>query len=55
MEVTTIVIYVTSPIMKVLGEVDVFDIIEDSPFAIWQKTAYGRSIGKNRMILRKGT
>lgn len=36
--VDSIIIYVTSPVMKILGEVELIDILEDSPLNIWHKT-----------------
>lgn len=37
-QVDIIVIYVTAPISKVLGEVKVTGVIEDIPQAVWNKT-----------------
>lgn len=37
--VEKILIYATSPIMKVVGEVDVLDIIEEDPDKVWKQTA----------------
>ena len=36
--VDVIVIYATAPIMKVLGEVEVKEIIEDTSRTVWEKT-----------------
>ena len=36
--VDCIVVYVTAPIKKVIGEVKLVDILEDSPQAIWRET-----------------
>lgn len=36
--VDSIIIYVTSPVMKVLGEVQLIDVLEDSPINIWDIT-----------------
>ena len=44
--VDTIVIYVTSPIMKVLGEVKLIDTLEDSPTYIWNETSHSGGIDK---------
>lgn len=41
-----IVIYATYPIMQVVGEVDVLDIIVDSPEQIWNLTANFSGISK---------
>lgn len=45
-DVETIVIYVTSPIMKILGEVKLVDILEDSPINIWNETYNNGGIEK---------
>ncbi|MBQ8371813.1 MAG: hypothetical protein IJX38_02585 [Clostridia bacterium] len=37
-QIEVIVIYATAPIMKVLGEVKVKEVIEDSLQAVWDKT-----------------
>lgn len=44
--VDAIVIYVTSPVMKVLGEVELLDTLEDSPKNIWRKTSHNGGINK---------
>lgn len=44
--VDTIIIYATSPIMQVVGEADVVDIIEDSPEQIWSITSKEAGISK---------
>lgn len=36
-DVKTIVVYASSPIMQVIGEVDIEQIISDSPFNIFEK------------------
>lgn len=36
--VDKIVIYSTSPVMKVVGEADVEEVLEDAPEKIWDKT-----------------
>jgi predicted transcriptional regulator len=38
-DVQKIFIYATSPIMKVVGEVDVLSVIEEKPEQVWEKTA----------------
>ncbi|MDV0445732.1 hypothetical protein MmiAt1_13260 [Methanimicrococcus sp. At1] len=38
-DVDKIVIYATSPIMQVVGEVDILDIIEDRPDEVWNQTS----------------
>ena len=37
-DVNKMVIYCTSPVMKVIGEADIIEIIEDTPAAVWRKT-----------------
>ena len=37
-DVNKIVIYVTSPVMQIVGEAEVLDIIEDEPEIVWEKT-----------------
>ena len=32
------VIYCTAPVMKVIGEADIIDVIEDVPSVVWEKT-----------------
>lgn len=44
--VDAIVIYVTSPVMKVLGEVELIDTLEDSPMNIWKETSQNGGINK---------
>ena len=36
--IDAIVIYVTAPIIKVLGEVEVKEVIEDTPQTVWEKS-----------------
>lgn len=36
--VEKIVIYATSPVMQIVGEADVLDIIEDKPDTVWNQT-----------------
>ena len=45
--VDSILIYSTAPVMKVVGEVEVKGIIEDSPGLVWQQTAKASGIDKN--------
>lgn len=44
--VNSIVIYATSPIMRVVAEVEVVDIIEGEPQAIWSMTSKYAGISK---------
>ena len=45
--VDSIIIYSTSPVMKIVAEAEVTDIIEDTPQAIWKKTKYAAGIDKS--------
>lgn len=42
--IDTIVIYVTAPIMKVLGEVQIKNITEDTPKNVWEKTKHAAGV-----------
>lgn len=44
--VDTILIYSTSPIKKIVGEVEIKDIIKDSPSIVWNKTAAAAGIDR---------
>ena len=45
-KVDSIVIYSTAPVMQVVGEVEVKDIIEDSPENVWDRTSNAAGIDK---------
>lgn len=45
-DVESIVIYATSPVMKVIGEVELVDILEDTPEIILEKTYHNGGIDK---------
>lgn len=45
-DVTGIVIYSTSPVMKVVGEADIKDILVDDPETIWNVTKDASGITK---------
>lgn len=45
-EIDTIIIYSTSPIMRVIAEVEVKGIIEDTPQVVWGKTKSAAGIDK---------
>lgn len=45
-KIDSIIIYSTFPIMRVVGEVEVKDIIEDTPQVIWSKTQAAAGIDK---------
>lgn len=44
--VDTIVIYSTHPVMRVIGEVEILDVIEDTPNHVWQQTKEFSGISK---------
>ncbi len=46
-QIDAIVIYSTAPVMKVVAEVQVKDIIEDTPQTVWQKTSNAAGIDKS--------
>ncbi len=37
-EIRTIVVYASSPVCKIVGEIEIEDILEDKPDVIWEKT-----------------
>ena len=45
-EVDKIIIYSTTPVMKVVGEAEIEDILIDSPSAIWKLTCQQAGINK---------
>ena len=45
-EVDKIIIYATSPVMKVVGEADVIDVIVDLPEQVWKRTSEFAGISK---------
>ena len=45
--VDKIIIYATAPISQVVGEVEVLDIIEDSPMIVWDETKGYSGISKS--------
>lgn len=45
-EVDKIIIYATSPVMKVVGEADVIDVIVDFPEQVWEMTSEFAGISK---------
>jgi predicted transcriptional regulator len=45
-EVSRIVFYCTYPVMKVLGEAEVDDILEEHPAYLWAMTSIGAGISK---------
>jgi len=45
-DINSIIIYATSPVMRVVAEVEVIDIIEDAPQTVWSKTFKYAGISK---------
>lgn len=45
-EIDSIVIYSTAPVMRVVAEVEVKDIIEGTPQTVWKKTSNAAGIDK---------
>ena len=45
-KVDSIVIYSTAPVMKIVAEVEVVNLIEGPPECVWKKTKSGSGIGK---------
>lgn len=46
-KIDSIIIYSTSPIMKVVAEVEVKDVIEDTPQMVWSMTRTAAGIDKS--------
>lgn len=46
-EISKIVIYSTFPIMRIVGEVEVLDIIVDDPETVWKITSNASGISKH--------
>lgn len=42
----TIIIYCAAPVMQIVAEVEVTDIIEDSPQEVWNRTEFAAGIEK---------
>lgn len=49
--IDTMVIYSTSPVMKVVAEVEIVDVIESTPNTIWKKTSNYSGISKEKYDL----
>ena len=49
-EVTTIVVYVSNPIKKVIGEFEIEGIIQEEPQSLWEKTGQQGGISKERFL-----
>lgn len=45
-DVTTVVVYCTMPIGKIVGEFDIEAILSDDPFNLWKRTEHGSGISK---------
>jgi predicted transcriptional regulator len=46
-DIDKIVIYATSPVMRIIGEADVINIIVDSPEKVWEQTSIYSGISKS--------
>ena len=49
-DINRIIIYCTSPIKKVLGEVEVIEIISNTPEKLWQETKEYSGISKDKYM-----
>ena len=49
-EVTKIVVYASHPIMKVIGEFDIANILHDEPQSLWVKTKDHAGISKKKFF-----
>ena len=45
-DITHIIFYCTSPVMKIVGEAEVHEVIECHPDELWHKTSTGAGISK---------
>lgn len=45
--IDSIIIYSTAPVQKIVGEVEVMEIIEGKPQSVWTRTASAAGIDKN--------
>ncbi|HUT17474.1 MAG TPA: hypothetical protein VMW84_04165 [Acidobacteriota bacterium] len=48
--VTTIVVYASNPIKKVIGEFEIEGIIQEEPQSLWEKTGQQGGISKERFL-----
>lgn len=46
-DVSTIVIYATRPVGRIVGEFDIADVLTDAPETLWKKTAHAAGISKD--------
>lgn len=49
-DIESIIVYVTKPVGKVIGEFEIAEILEDDPMVIWDKTKMYSGINKNDYI-----
>ena len=49
-DVNVVIVYVTKPVGKVIGEFEIAEILEDDPIAIWEKTKRYAGIDKSNYI-----
>jgi predicted transcriptional regulator len=46
-DISTVLIYCTRPVGRLIGEFDIADILQDEPEALWAYTAEGSGISKS--------
>lgn len=49
-DINSIVVYVTKPVGKVIGEFEIAEILEDNPMIIWEKTKKYSGISKKGLF-----
>jgi predicted transcriptional regulator len=49
-EVTTVVVYASDPVRKVIGEFDIEEIIHDEPKALWSRTGERAGISMKKFL-----
>ena len=45
-DVKKIIVYCTTPVMRVVGEADIAEVIEETPASVWEKTKSKAGISK---------
>lgn len=48
--ISTVVVYVTKPVGKVIGEFEIDSVLKDSPYSIWEKTKLYAGIDEDAYI-----
>ena len=49
-EVTTVVVYASDPVRKVIGEFDIEEILHDEPQTLWARTGQQAGITKTKFL-----